>query len=314
VQDKPQLFSTFLMWLLAELFDDAARGRRPRQAEARLLLRRGAPALRRREQGLPRAIEQTVRLIRSKGVGVFFVTQSPKDVPADVLAQLGNRVQHALRAFTPDDAKALKATVSHVPEERGSTTSRRARLPRPEVPGGVRRPGRRLLLHDLVLAEELARCGSGGLAMGIGAHTDIAMPPIWKFGTEEQKQRYLVPGDQGREDRRLGHHRARRRLRRRRHQDARRSRRRLRDQRLEDLHHQRRARRLRRHRGARPTRRAATTASRSWCAREGDGGRDPSRRSSRSWAWHASDTGELAFQDVFVPDENLLGEEARAST
>ena len=62
------------------------------------------------------AITQTVRLIRSKGVGVFFVTQSPKDVPADVLAQLGNRVQHALRAYTPDDAKALKAAVSTYPK------------------------------------------------------------------------------------------------------------------------------------------------------------------------------------------------------
>jgi DNA helicase HerA-like ATPase len=61
------------------------------------------------------AIQQTVRLIRSKGVGVFFVTQSPKDVPGDVLAQLGNRVQHALRAYTPDDAKALKAAVSTYP-------------------------------------------------------------------------------------------------------------------------------------------------------------------------------------------------------
>jgi hypothetical protein len=58
------------------------------------------------------AIARTVRLIRSKGVGVFFVTQTPKDVPAEVLRQLGNRVQHALRAFTPDDAKALKATVA----------------------------------------------------------------------------------------------------------------------------------------------------------------------------------------------------------
>ena len=56
-----------------------------------------------------------MRLIRSKGVGVFFVTQTPKDVPGDVLAQLGNRVQHALRAFTPDDAKALKATASTFP-------------------------------------------------------------------------------------------------------------------------------------------------------------------------------------------------------
>jgi len=57
-----------------------------------------------------------VRLIRSKGVGVFFVTQTPKDVPSDVLAQLGNRVQHALRAFTPEDAKALKSTVSTFPK------------------------------------------------------------------------------------------------------------------------------------------------------------------------------------------------------
>ena len=59
---------------------------------------------------------QTVRLIRSKGVGVFFVTQTPKDMPADVLGQLGNRVQHALRAFTPDDAKALRATVRTFPK------------------------------------------------------------------------------------------------------------------------------------------------------------------------------------------------------
>ena len=62
------------------------------------------------------SVVQTVRLIRSKGVGVFFCTQQPKDVPADVLAQLGNRIQYALRAFTPDDAKALKGTVSTFPK------------------------------------------------------------------------------------------------------------------------------------------------------------------------------------------------------
>ena len=61
------------------------------------------------------AMAQTVRLIRSKGVGVFFVTQTPTDVPDEVLAQLGNRVQHALRAFTPNDAKALRATVGTFP-------------------------------------------------------------------------------------------------------------------------------------------------------------------------------------------------------
>src|SRR4029078_13145534 len=62
------------------------------------------------------SIVQTVRLIRSKGVGVFFCTQQPKDVPSDVLAQLGNRTQYTLRVFTPDDAKALKATVSTFPK------------------------------------------------------------------------------------------------------------------------------------------------------------------------------------------------------
>ncbi|MGV1010061.1 MAG: helicase HerA-like domain-containing protein [Dermatophilaceae bacterium] len=116
VQDRPQLFSTFLMWLLADLFHDLPEVGdldRPKLVfffdEAHLLFNDASKDFR-------DAITQTVRLIRSKGVGVFFVTQSPKDVPADVLGQLGNRVQHALRAFTPDDAKALKAAVSTYPK------------------------------------------------------------------------------------------------------------------------------------------------------------------------------------------------------
>jgi uncharacterized protein len=115
VQDKPQLFSTVLMWLLAELFEhlpEAGDLPKPKLVfffdEAHLLFDGASKAF-------LDSVEQTVRLIRSKGVGVYFVTQTPKDVPADVLAQLGNRVQHALRAFTPDDAKALKATVSTFP-------------------------------------------------------------------------------------------------------------------------------------------------------------------------------------------------------
>ncbi|WNO73665.1 helicase HerA-like domain-containing protein [Streptomyces sp. AM8-1-1] len=115
VQDKPQLFSTFLMWLLADLFEDlpeAGDVDKPKLVfffdEAHLLFNGASKAF-------LESITQTVRLIRSKGVGVFFVTQTPKDVPSDVLAQLGNRVQHALRAFTPDDAKALKATVKTFP-------------------------------------------------------------------------------------------------------------------------------------------------------------------------------------------------------
>ncbi|WP_328969671.1 helicase HerA-like domain-containing protein [Streptomyces sp. NBC_00239] len=115
VQDKPQLFSTFLMWLLADLFDDLPEVgdlEQPKLVfffdEAHLLFNGASKAF-------LESITQTVRLIRSKGIGIFFVTQTPKDVPADVLAQLGNRVQHALRAFTPDDAKALKATVRTFP-------------------------------------------------------------------------------------------------------------------------------------------------------------------------------------------------------
>ena len=115
LQDRPRLFSTFLMWLLADLFHDLPEVGdvdKPKLVfffdEAHLLFDDASKAF-------LEAIAQTVRLIRSKGVGVFFVTQTPKDVPADVLAQLGNRVQHALRAFTPDDAKALKATVSTFP-------------------------------------------------------------------------------------------------------------------------------------------------------------------------------------------------------
>ena len=116
VQDKPKLFSTALMWLLAELFEalpEAGDLDKPKLVfffdEAHLLFDGASKAF-------VDSVEQTVRLIRSKGVGVFFVTQTPKDVPADILGQLGNRVQHALRAFTPDDAKALKATVSTFPK------------------------------------------------------------------------------------------------------------------------------------------------------------------------------------------------------
>jgi DNA helicase HerA-like ATPase len=115
VQDKPALFSTFLMWLLADLFHDLPEvgdADKPKLVfffdEAHLLFNDASKAF-------LTAIEQTVKLIRSKGVGIFFVTQTPKDVPNDVLSQLGNRVQHALRAFTPDDAKALKATVQTFP-------------------------------------------------------------------------------------------------------------------------------------------------------------------------------------------------------
>jgi DNA helicase HerA-like ATPase len=115
VQDRPALFSTFLMWLLADLFSELPEVGDPEKPrlvfffdEAHLLFTDAS-------KDFLTQVTQTVRLIRSKGVGVFFVTQTPKDVPGDVLAQLGNRVQHALRAFTPDDATALRATARTFP-------------------------------------------------------------------------------------------------------------------------------------------------------------------------------------------------------
>ena len=115
VVDRPQLFSTFLMWLLADLYHvlpEVGDVDKPKLVfffdEAHLLFDGASKAF--LDQ-----ITQTVRLIRSKGVGVFFVTQMPTDVPDEVLAQLGSRVQHQLRSHTPNDAKALKATVNTYP-------------------------------------------------------------------------------------------------------------------------------------------------------------------------------------------------------
>jgi DNA helicase HerA-like ATPase len=115
VMDKPRLFSTFMLWLLAQLYEslpEAGDLPRPKLCfffdEAHLLFDDASDAL--MDQ-----IERTARLIRSKGVGVYFVTQAPTDVPASVLSQLGNRIQHALRAFTPDDADALRKTARTFP-------------------------------------------------------------------------------------------------------------------------------------------------------------------------------------------------------
>lgn len=113
---RPVIFSTFLMWLLADLFtqlDEVGDVDKPKLVfffdEAHLLFADASKAF--LEQ-----VEQTVKLIRSKGVGVFFCTQLPTDLPNDVLSQLGARIQHALRAFTPDDQKALSKTVRTYPK------------------------------------------------------------------------------------------------------------------------------------------------------------------------------------------------------
>jgi len=106
---SPKLYPTFLLWMLAELFEQLPEVGDPDKPklvfffdEAHLLFDEAPKALLEK-------IEQVVRLIRSKGVGVYFVTQNPLDIPESVLGQLGNRVQHALRAFTPKDQKAVKS-------------------------------------------------------------------------------------------------------------------------------------------------------------------------------------------------------------
>jgi DNA helicase HerA-like ATPase len=127
---SPRVYSTMLLWLLSELFENLPEIGDPEKPklvfffdEAHLLFN-DAP------KELLERIEQVVRLVRSKGVGVYFVTQNPLDVPQTVLGQLGNRVQHALRAFTPRDQAAVKSRGHHVPrqsEARRGEGDRRAR-------------------------------------------------------------------------------------------------------------------------------------------------------------------------------------------
>jgi len=119
LMNSPRLYATFLLWMLSELFEQLPEIGDPEVPklvfffdEAHLLFNE-APKV------LVERIELVVRLVRSKGVGVYFVTQNPLDIPDSVLAQLGNRVQHALRAFTPRDQKAVKATATTMRQKPG---------------------------------------------------------------------------------------------------------------------------------------------------------------------------------------------------
>ena len=119
LMNSPRLYATFLLWMLSELFEQLPEIGDPEQPklvfffdEAHLLFNE-APKV------LVERIELVVRLVRSKGVGVYFVTQNPLDIPDSVLAQLGNRVQHALRAFTPRDQKAVRATAQTMRQKPG---------------------------------------------------------------------------------------------------------------------------------------------------------------------------------------------------
>ena len=141
LMNNPRLYASFLLWLLAELFEnlpEVGDREKPKLVfffdEAHLLFA-DAPA------ALLEKVEQVVRLIRSKGVGVFFVTQNPIDIPDKVLGQLGNRVQHALRAYTPRDQKAVRATARD--DARQSGHRYRDRDPRTRRRRGARLAARR---------------------------------------------------------------------------------------------------------------------------------------------------------------------------
>ena len=167
VQDKPKLFSTFLMWMLAQLYEalpEIGDVDKPKLCfffdEAHLLFE-DAP------KEFVAQVAQTVRLIRSKGVGVFFITQLPDDVPDDVLAQLGNRVQHALRAFTPRDAKALKAAVTTYPKS-----------------------------DDYDLEEALTSLGTGEAVVTILSERGAPTPVVWTRMLPPTSLMAAVPADE----------------------------------------------------------------------------------------------------------------------
>lgn len=115
IQDRPKLFSTFMLQLLAEVYNGMPEIGDPDKPELVIFIDEAHLVFEEASKVLLEQIETIIKLIRSKGVGIFFVTQNPMDVPNDVLAQLGLKVQHALRAFTPQDRKAIKLTAENFP-------------------------------------------------------------------------------------------------------------------------------------------------------------------------------------------------------
>jgi len=116
IQDKPQLFSTFMLQLLAEIYNTFPEQGDSDRPELVLFIDEAHLVFENASKTLLDQIESIVKLIRSKGVGIYFVTQNPKDIPADVLSQLGLKIQHALRAFTAKDRKAIKLAAENYPD------------------------------------------------------------------------------------------------------------------------------------------------------------------------------------------------------
>lgn len=153
ISQRPALVSAVIMWLLADLFSHLPEVGDPQRPELVFFFDEAHLLFADATKEFERQVVQTVRLIRSKGVGIVFVTQTPKDLPADVLAQLGSRIQHALRAVTPDDQKRLRQTVATFPDT------------------------------DLDLEEVLTTLGTGEAAVTVlapdGRPTPVAPTRIW---------------------------------------------------------------------------------------------------------------------------------------
>ncbi len=116
IQDKPKLFSTFMLQLLAEIYETLPEQGDTGRPELVLFIDEAHLIFKEASKALLAQIESIVKLIRSKGVGIYFVTQNPKDIPSDVLSQLGLKIQHALRAFTANDRKAIKLAAQNYPD------------------------------------------------------------------------------------------------------------------------------------------------------------------------------------------------------
>src|SRR5690606_1414806 len=115
IQDKPKLFSTFMLGLLAEIYQQMHEKGDADQPELVIFIDEAHLIFKEASKALLEQIETIVKLIRSKGIGIYFITQNPMDVPSGILAQLGLKIQHALRAFTANDRQAIKQTADNYP-------------------------------------------------------------------------------------------------------------------------------------------------------------------------------------------------------
>lgn len=124
IQDKPQMFSTFMLQLLAEIYSSFPELGDSDRPELVLFIDEAHVVFENASKSLHDQLESIVKLIRSKGIGIYFVTQNPKDIPSDVLSQLGLKIQHALRAFTAKDRKAIKLAAENYPDSEYYETSK----------------------------------------------------------------------------------------------------------------------------------------------------------------------------------------------